>query len=118
METPVSILERHFNIGALDGDSIAYLESQSWTAWQEFSYLYKHQYVDNFLSINKESLAKTEGELSPYLFEYFSYDDALWTPRDDAARDAEKVIHSLKRLLLFHHRVFVPDWFLWLLDYI
>jgi hypothetical protein len=118
METPVSVLERHFNLTALDDDAVDYLASRSWEDWHEFSWLYTEQYAQHFLGLNQEELTKREGELSPYLFEYFSYDDALWVPRNDAARDADKVLHNLKRLLLFHHRVFAPDWFLWLLDYI
>jgi hypothetical protein len=118
METPVSVLERHFRLTALNDETATYLSSRPWKDWHEFAHLYKEQYADYFQELNQQELARRQGESSPYLFEYFSYEDALYIPRTDSARDADKVLHALKRLLLFHHRIFVPDWFLWLLDLI
>src|SRR5581483_11164716 len=60
--------------------------------------------------------------LAPYLYESIPWGGGLGKPEiaDTSVRvvEAEWLIASLKRLLLYHHRVFIPDWFLWLLDYV
>ena len=63
METPISVLERHFGVSTLNDDAVAYLASRNWEEWHEFSVLYTDQYAQNFVSLNQEDLKKREGEL-------------------------------------------------------
>ena len=117
METPITIIERHFNI-VLSEETYQYFTRLPLTRWYEFADEYRH-YAKAFNALNKGKLKQSESELAPYLFEYLSYSKELGAPLGDVAEVVriEETITALKRLLLYHHRVFIPDWFLWLLDY-
>jgi hypothetical protein len=117
METPISVLERHFDL-TLSAESLHDLNQLSFDRWHDFAIEYK-RYAEGFREANLGRLKK-DNELAPYLFEYLSYSTALSSPYAESAEVAklDQFISSMKRLLLYHHRVYIPDWFLWLLDYI
>ena len=120
METPITIIDRHFDI-ELTPDTLAPLAALPYDRWHEFAVAYK-QYAEAFADLNANQLKPDKSILAPYLYESIPWGGGLGKPEiaDTSVRvvEAEWLIASLKRLLLYHHRVFIPDWFLWLLDYV
>src|SRR5262245_46277434 len=116
METPVSVLERHFDID-LSAESAREISALPFDRWHEFALEYK-RYADSFAALNEGQYKDKEEELAPYLFEYIDYGEGLGAPYEQIGEtQIGQILNALKRLLLYHHRVFIPDWFLWLLDY-
>lgn len=116
METPITVIERHFDT-ELSAESLDMLAGLPYDRWHEFAVEYK-RYADAFADINRGHFKLNDDEVAPYLFEYLKYSPGLGIPiKDTQVVRAEEAIGALKRLLLYHHRVFIPDWFLWLLDF-